>query len=72
MADLKVKVGDSTESADNIGKPDFVPPTRKAYRVIAEAGLFKNGKTIKHGETVELTETTAQSAIAAGDIEEIK
>lgn len=73
MADLKVNVGDETAIQD---APGGVPvpgiEDRKSYQVVAEGGLFKNGKTYKKGERVELADETAQAAIAAGDIKEIK
>lgn len=73
MASLKLKVGDGTKSEDNVGgAPVDRIPDRKPYLVTAETGLFKNGHTYKRGDTVELDARTAESAIQAGDVEEIK
>lgn len=44
-------------------------PERKPYTVTSEAGLFKNGKQIEKGETVELDEPTAERFKELGDIE---
>lgn len=71
MADHKLNVDDVSTTADATVSP-IAPPELKAYEVIAENGVFKEGKTIKAGQQVELDEQTARSAIEAGDVKEIK
>jgi hypothetical protein len=44
---------------------------RKPYKVIAESGLFKNGKQYGKGETIDLTEKTAANFLNNKDIEAI-
>ena len=71
MADLRVDVNDNTNTVSALGRAEAAEEKRTTYKVVAKDGIFKNGKTLKRGEVVELTETTAQSAIEAGDLEEI-
>lgn len=56
------------EITTEVAESPFILP-RKSYTVISEHGLFKNGKEIAKGETVELDEKTAAAFIEAGDIE---
>lgn len=42
---------------------------RAPYTVVAESGLFKNGKIYEKGETIELDEKTAANFIALGEVE---
>lgn len=70
MANLTVSVGDETGTVDATGRHG-APVERQAHRVIAEAGIFKNGRTYKKGQEVELDQVTAERAIKAGDVEEI-
>lgn len=44
-------------------------PARQKYTVTSEAGLFKNGKHYKEGDTVELDAKTAQNFIDLGEVE---
>ncbi len=70
MAEHKLNVDDASVPADATASPT-APPELKAYEVIAESGVFKEGKTIKAGQQVELDEQTARTAIEAGDVKEI-
>lgn len=36
-------------------------PTGKKYRVLAESGIFKNGKSYKKGSIVELSDQVAKA-----------
>lgn len=44
--------------------------TRKPYKVLAEAGLFKNGEHYLKGSTIQLTQRTADGFLALGEVEE--
>jgi hypothetical protein len=70
MADHKLAVGDESK-ADSQVNPGVEPAPRDKYKVIAEGGMFKNGKAYKNGQLVELDEVTAERAIAAGDVEKV-
>lgn len=73
MVAHSIGVGDKSSIADAPGGlPQPTEPERRQYEVAAESGIFKNGKTYKKGEKVELAIETAQTHIAAGDIKEIK
>lgn len=73
MVAHSIDVGDQTKSVDNPGgAPASTVEQRKEYEVVADSGIFKNGKTYKKGEKVELAIETAQAQIDAGDIKEIK
>lgn len=68
-------IDDEAKSSDEVKATVAGPTTgvvRKTYVVISEAGLFKNGKQIDKGSTVELDETTAALFLEAGDIEDAK
>lgn len=71
MVAHKIDVGDASNIEDAPGgATNAIPEVRKTYVVVAETGLFKNGQTYKKGDKVELTEETAKSALAAGDVKE--
>ena len=72
MADHKVSVGDETAAAADLQAPQAPAPELKKYEVVAEDGIFKNGKTYKKGQKVELNPNTAASFIEAGDVKEAK
>lgn len=69
MANLKLNVNDVADPPrDEIAA---VHVERFPYRVISEAGIFKNGKQYEKGETVELDRDTGERFVAAGDVEEL-
>lgn len=65
-------INDDVAIKDEVKVEKAVAPgtvERKPYKVLTEAGLFKNGKHYKTGSTVELDEATAANFIAIGDVE---
>lgn len=68
MTDHKLNVEDSAgANAEIVGSAEF-----KEYIVKSEAGIFKNGKQYKEGETIELEVKTGERFVAAGDVKEGK
>lgn len=68
MTDHRLDISEGPEINDAVGAPVLV---RKTYRVTAKAenGLFKNSKTYKPGETLELDEKTAKGFLELGELE---
>lgn len=72
--DIEIEVGEQAVAKDHasVGDAELIPePPRTPYRVIAESGIFKNGKQYDKGDTVELIEQAAADFLAAGDVEEV-
>jgi hypothetical protein len=65
----EIALGDDDEAKANDALVPEVAEKRESYKVISEVGIFKNGKLYEQGETVELTEATAEAFREAGDIE---
>ena len=57
---MQDKPGTSQES--------FKPPPTKEYEVVAETGIFKNGKLYKKGEKILLIEKAAANFLASRDV----
>lgn len=72
MADHKLNVGDESKADATTGQPQAPAVERKQYEVVSESGLFKNGKTYKTGQKVELDANTAARFIEAGEVKEAK
>lgn len=70
MGHINLNLNDGIDSADAGSAQPTTTPAKKAYTVIAKAGLFKNGQEYKTGDTIELDAKTAANFIAAGDIED--
>jgi len=62
----------ATDAAEITVDTDPTTPTRKTYKVLAEAGLFKNGNNVPKDSTIELDQRTADGFLALNDIEEVK
>jgi hypothetical protein len=45
-------------------------PARKEYEVTSKAGLFKNGKLYKQGDTVLLDDQTASAFLVLEEVKE--
>lgn len=66
---------DDVEANDGIKgelKTESTPTNRRDYRVLSEAGLFKNGKQYDQGEIVSLDPVTARRFIEIGEVEEVE
>lgn len=68
MAEHKLDIDDKAEAQET---QEAQVVERHPYKVLSEAGLFKNGKQINQGETVYLDVKTAVAAMNAGDVEPI-
>lgn len=73
---LKIKEidmhSDKIETQDEMEatlEPAANVPSRHEYRVLSEAGLFKNGKQYDQGDIVELDARTASSFLELGEVE---
>lgn len=60
-----------TISKQEVGDLNEVLSGKKDFKVISEAGLFKNGKQYNQGDLVSLDEKTATNFVASGDIKPI-
>ena len=65
----QAKTGDRVEITKETDASD---PTRRTYRVVSEAGLFKNGEHYKKGSRVELNVNSAKAFLEIGDVEEVE
>jgi hypothetical protein len=69
MAHREINLSDEGSTEDTIPS---APNLRRPYRVLAEAGLFKNGVQYDQGSEIELDPRTGGNFVAAGDVEEIE
>lgn len=60
---------DPVATTDKVGG-DGAPVLRRPYRVLAESGLFKNGKQYDKGDEVQLDALTAAGFLRNGEIED--
>jgi hypothetical protein len=66
--DHTLELGDEIKSNDKAGTAEIVQPEKKEYEVVAESGIFKNGRQYEKGEKIFLTEQAANNFLASGDI----
>lgn len=70
--DYKLEIKDGFKMQDASGNAEIKKPVLNEYRVIAKAGIFKNGKHYQQGETVKMVTKSAQSFIKAKEIDYIE
>lgn len=68
MAHISVHVLDGSDAVDDPAA--LVTTDYPEFEVVAEGGLFKNGRLFKRGERLKLAPETAARFIALGEIKE--
>lgn len=67
----KIELGDEIKTSDQPGTVTPATLPLKTYEVLAESGLFKNGKQYNKGEQIQLSEKTAANFLAINEIKEV-